>query len=673
MRGRSGWVGPALGILVLAILVALPYAQTRDHEFVHFDDDRYIFDNPEVTGGLTRDGLAWAFTTNHAANWHPLTWISHMLDCGWFGLDPGAHHLMGAALHLVNAILLFVGLWAMTRERVPSLIVAALFAVHPLRVESVAWASERKDLLAGLFWMLAMLLWVAYARRPGALRYLAVCACLAAGLLAKPMLVTLPVVLLLLDYWPLGRLRAAHTGGAATTGIPRITPVRAVLEKVPLLALAALSAVATIVAQAAAGTVQDLVNIPLMARVGNAAVAYVAYIEMTLWPTRLACFYPHPVIVAPDDAASLFVPAVASAVVLVAVTALVLRFARSAPQILVGWLWYVVTLLPVIGILQVGTQAMADRYTYLPLIGICLAIVWSLRELARRRPALRPALVAAAALAVVALAWTTSLQTRTWRDSATLFGHALRVTENNYVAHTGLGNVFAHDGDLDAAAAHFREALRIEPGQLEAHHNLAGILLQRGDAAGAIAHYRVAIRLKPDYVKAHVNLGLALDAAGAHRAAIAHYLRAADLDPDSYRSQELLAGAMARAGNDAEAALRYRRALELRPDSLPAAHSLAWLLSTSPDADVRQGHLALALAERCAESSGFNDPYALGTLAAASAETGRFEDAVRWQSRAAELAPAAARELFEQRLELYRGGSPLREGPEERSVDPGIP
>jgi len=654
-----------LGAFVLAVLVALPYAQLRDHEFVHFDDYGYIVDNPHVNVGLSSAGLAWAFTTHHMANWHPLTWISHMLDCEWFGLDPGAHHLMGVGLHLINAVLLFVALWTMTRETAPSLVVAALFALHPLRVESVAWASERKDLLAGLFWMLAMLAWVAYARRPGAARYLGVCACLAAGLLAKPMLVTLPLALLLIDYWPLQRLRVDGAGR-----FPAVSLRRAVIEKIPLLAIAALSAGATILAQSAGGAVQELAGLSLAARVGNAAVSYVAYLWKTVWPTRLAFYYPHTAIVADDGAASLVLPAIAAGVVLFGVSVLAVRFATRAPQFVVGWLWYVATLFPVIGIVQVGNQAMADRYTYIPLVGIYLAVVWTLRQAAHKRPYLRSALTVATVAILAGLAVTTSLQARTWRDSETLFEHALAVTDDNYVAHVNLGNVLARRGDRAAAETHYREALQIEPDQVEAHHNLAGVLLLRADTQGAISHYREALRLRPDYVSAHLNLGVALDRAATPQEAMVHYERAARLDPTSYRAQELLAGAMARIGDDSGAAQRYRRAIELRPGS-PATLRLAWLLATSPDAEVRDAPEALALANRCAQASGLDDPWILTVLAAAAAEAGRFDEARRWQARAVELAPETSRELFETRLQLYRDGLPLREGPDERAVIPG--
>jgi tetratricopeptide (TPR) repeat protein len=660
-----------LASLVLAVLVALPYAQLRHHEFVHFDDYGYIVDNPRVTAGLTASGLAWAFTTHHMANWHPLTWISHMLDCQWFGLDPGPHHLMGAGLHLLNAILLFIVLWVMTGAMGPSLVVAALFAVHPLRVESVAWASERKDLLAALFWILTMLAWVAYVRRPGALRYLGVCASMVAGLLAKPMLVTLPAVLLLLDYWPLRRL--AVPGVETGERYPVVSARIAILEKLPLLGLAVLSSVATLVAQSAGGAVQELVGLPLAARLGNAAVAYVTYLWKTIWPARLAVYYPHPAIVDPDGATAQLVVGIAAATLLLLATALALRFAKSAPHAAVGWLWFLFTLVPVIGIVQVGNQALADRYTYLPLVGIYLAVVWTGHEFANRRPRTRVALLAGSAIVVLALTAATSIQARTWRDSATLFRHAIRVTDDNYVAHVNLGNTFARAGELDSAEAQYREALRIEPDQVEALHNLGGILLQRGDPHGAAAKYRAAIRLRPDYTDAHLHLGIALDFTGATRAALGHYERAARLDPDSHRAQEHLAGALARIGEDAEAARRYRRALGLRPDSLEAAHSLAWLLSTSPDASVRDGREALALARRCAEALGFGDPYALATLAAASAESGLFEDAVRWQRRAVDLAPEGARDLFRDRLRLYLDGSPLREELDERAMDREIP
>jgi len=530
---RSSRVAVLIALALVAGVVVL-YGQLAGHDFVRFDDFGYIVDNPNVRDGLTWQGVRWAFTSFHMANWHPLTWISHMADCEMFGLDPGGHHLTSAVIHGINAALLFLALRLMTGRVWPSVAVAALFAVHPLRVESVAWASERKDVLAGLFFMLGLLAHTHYARRPGPARYALVVSALALGLMAKPMLVTLPLVLLLLDYWPLGRMTTRGSAG----GLPALRG--AVLEKIPLLALCAASAAITVVAQRGGGAVIELDAIPVHVRVANALVAGVTYIGKTLWPANLAFYYPYPT-PGPGVSAAFAVAALCGAIALVAVSVLVAMQARRRPYLLTGWLWYVVTLLPVIGLVQVGNQSMADRYTYLPVIGIALAVVWAAAEFAERWPAARLPLAATGAGIVVLLSAATWREARHWRDSRALFEHALSVTSGNYFVHNNLGNLLAREGDLPGAAAQFGQALAIRPDFTEALNNLGSVAARAGRHDRALAIYERAIALRPDYAKAHYNLGLSLEALDRLEEAEDHYRLALQRDPSLIEARERLA------------------------------------------------------------------------------------------------------------------------------------
>ncbi len=640
----------ALAIAVTLLLgTAALYSRTLGHEFVRFDDFDYIVDNPMVRGGLSLSGLRWAFTSFYEANWHPLTWLSHMLDVELFGIDPRGHHLVGVLLHATNAVLLFAALRAATRATWSSGLVAALFALHPLRVESVAWAAERKDLLAGLFWMLALLAHAAHARRPSTGRRVLVALALALGLLSKPMLVTLPLVLLLLDVWPLDRLRRQGAGAASL-----------LLEKLPLLALALLSGVATLAAQRSGGAVQDLAGLPLAVRLANALSAYGVYLWQTIRPSGLAFYYPHPWLVEREPWAALALPALLSAAVLATVSVVAWRARGRRPYLAVGWLWFLLTLLPVIGVMQVGNQAHADRYAYLPLVGVYIMAAWGLRELATARPALRPALVGISLLALAALAAATWTQQGYWRDSRTLFSRALEVTSGNYVAHNNLGNEALRGGDPASAAAHYRAALAIRPGLAEARNGLGAALARAGNHAGAIAEYREALRLRPDYVEARFNLGLNLEAAGDPDLARAEYERALELRPGLLEALLRLAALDANAGHARAAIERYRRALELRPDSVPAAAGLSWVLATARDDAVRDGTEALRLARDCARRTDHRDPAVLDALAAAHAEQRDFDRAVEWQTRAIELAGEDARAELASRLGLYRDGKPYR-------------
>jgi tetratricopeptide (TPR) repeat protein len=702
-------VRPLLVCGALALGVAVIYAPVRHFGFISFDDPQYVIDNPAVESGLGWDGLVWAFGAPHAANWHPLTWLSHMLDVSLFGLDAGPHHVGNVVLHLLNALLLFAVLRAATGRDGASGFVAMVFAFHPLRVESVAWVAERKDVLSTCFWMLTLAAYVAWTRCGGARRWTLVLLAFTLGLLAKPMLVSLPVVLLLLDYWPLGR--------AGTRPSARRSLALAV-EKAPLFVLAALAAAATVYAQGSGGAMVALDRIPPSARAANAAVSYLRYLAATVWPTRLAIFYPYRAW-----------PAWAgwgAAAVLVATTAIAVRVAPRRPYVLVGWLWYVVTLLPVIGLVQVGSQAMADRYTYVPQIGLLIAVAWGAVDALACRPHRTAALATATAIVASACVGLSVRQVRYWADTPTLFEHALAVTQGNYLAHLSLGAVLRDQGKADEARrhyvealrlnpmsaaaqvnvanalpaeqraeaeAHYREALRLSPNLPEAHNGLGLLLARTGRLDEAMEHYRLAIAAKPHGAEAHANLGNALrtlgryaEAADEYRAAIrrhpewpdAHYALAVSLGSlgdlagaeREYRETLRLDPTLAEAdlglglvlearGMSTEAIEALRAAVRLQPDWALAAEALAWALATAGNGTTE----ALALAERL-HAAGDESPRLLDTLGAARAAAGRFADAASAARRAAALARAGGDVAFaadvEKRVALYEAGQRVR-------------
>jgi protein O-mannosyl-transferase len=472
--------------LVVALLLAAStlavFAQAIGFEFVDYDDNEYVTANPQVQGGLTVAGVGWAFTTFAAGNWHPVTWLSLMLDTSLGGPGPRIYHLTNVILHVANALLLFFLLDRMTGRRRPAAVTAALFAIHPLHVESVAWIAERKDVLSTLFLLLTLMAYIGSVERPGPGRRLAVVALFALGLMAKPMLVTLPLLLLMLDAWPFGRKEPWR---------------RLVLEKAPLLALSIASSVVTLVAQHQGRTVGSLATYPFGVRVANAIVATATYLGKAFWPTRLAVFYPHP-------GASLAVgTVVVSALILIALTISAIRLRRSHPALLFGWAWYLVTLAPVVGIVQVGWQARADRYTYVPLVGIFLGVVWGVCDRFAHRPAL---LARTATAALVMLGIGAFVQTAYWRDSETLFGHAIAVTERNFLAHNDLGTALLRRGLPAPAAAHFAEALRIDPSYVDAHSNLGVALARQGMIDEAILEFQRALDLDPGHPDARRNL-----------------------------------------------------------------------------------------------------------------------------------------------------------------------
>ncbi len=525
---------------LLLLAVGLVFGQTTGFQFVNFDDGSYVYDNPQISDGLTARGVAWVFTHAHGANWHPLTGLSHLADCQLFGLNAGAHHLTNVLLHAATAVLLFLILWRMTGGFWPCAMVAALFAVHPLRVESVAWISERKDVLSGFCFVLTLAAYVRYVRNPFSLdRYLLLAVVFALGLMAKPMLVTLPFVLLLLDYWPLGRFAGSacfnlslprtlpHGNGGGFAGDAKSLQTffgrfslrwQLVLEKLPLLLLAALSCLVTLGVQGNAAAIN--LCIPLTARIANASVAYVAYLVDLFFPVGLAAFYPHA-----ESNLPLW-KVFASTAVLVGISVGALTQWRRRPYLLVGWLWYVGMLVPVIGIVQVGTQAMADRYTYLPQIGLYLALTWAALDLCRSWPHRRWLWGVTSALVLAVLMGCAWRQTSFWYDSETLWPHALACTASNCVAHNDWGNALISRGQVQEAIAHYQEALAVDPAYSEAHNNLANALAKQGRLDEALAHYRRSLEIQPNYAEAYYNLGNLLARRGQCDAAIVQFQRA---------------------------------------------------------------------------------------------------------------------------------------------------
>ncbi len=541
--GRTRYLAAAVcALLVLA--VAVVFGQTLSHGFINYDDNDYVYDNPHITHDSPAKGIAWAVTSMEAGNWHPLTWASHILDYQLYGRNAGGHHFTSLLLHAVSTVLLFLVLWRMTGGLWPSAFVAAVFGVHPLHVESVAWVAERKDVLSGLCFVLVLWAYARYVERPASWgRYAAVLAIFALGLMAKPMLVTVPFVLLLLDYWPLGRVKPA-------------TPkrvVRLLIEKIPLLLLAGAACVVTFVAQAEA--MQPLELTPLPWRIANALVAYAVYLRQSFWPTGLAVLYPHP-----GDSLPLWQAAVA-ALVLLGISALAVVWGQKRPYLLVGWLWYLGMLVPVSGLVQVGGQAMADRYMYLPQIGLCIAVAWGAAELAGVWGGQRWLPIAATA-AVVILAGAACRQAGYWRDSVELWKRTLSRDCRNAVAQHNLGHALADRGrvgDVDEAMKHYRAAVGIVHNYAEAHFGYGVALENRDRIDEAIAEYQVATEIKPDFAQAQNNLGVALAKRGRFGEAVVHYRKALEDDSDYAEAHSNLAAALTKLGETAEAMQHFAR------------------------------------------------------------------------------------------------------------------
>ena len=693
--------GVVVGICaVLAAITWLIFGQTLAHDFVNYDDEVYVYDNAKVAAGLSPHNILWAFTHTVCANWHPLTVISHMLDCQLYGLKPAGHHFTNVLLHTIAVILLFLVLRQMTGGLWRSALVAALFAIHPLHVESVAWISERKDVLSAVFFMLMLGAYTRYIRALSLTSYLFVLLFFAFGLMSKPILVTAPFVLLLLDYWPLKRFVSETPGklGHRNRTESRANIQRIFLEKIPLLFLSFASCAATVLAQR--HFIDPIDRLSFAERLGNAAVAIIVYLRQLVWPSGLSIFYPHPrhglsavqVSMAPLS--------------LLALSAAAFIYRRKHPYFPTGWFWFLGMLVPVSGIVQVGTQAHADRYTYLPQIGLYILVTWFIADIVSSWRHQRVLLSTAMVSSIVILMWPAWKQTSHWRDSRTLWTHALAVNPENDTAHNGLCNLALRQNRFEEAVFHARKALQVRPDSADAHsnlglallgtgqkaealiefrkvietsparprvhYNLATLLLDSGRIEEAIAEFQKELQIQPEFVDAQNNLGIALEQKGALDDAVTCFQKAIELDPRrpkthynlatvflrqgqfdhaiAHLEKELLINpASAEAHNDLgiawsqkgrinEAIGEWQKTLDLQPHNLSAYCNLVWVFATFPDDAIRSGAKAVALGERALELSRENDPRIYRLLAAAYAENRQFDKAIETARRGSDLA-----------------------------------
>jgi tetratricopeptide (TPR) repeat protein len=647
----------------LAVITLAVFGRTLRYEFINFDDDVYVYNNPTVAAGVTLQGIARAFLQGGSGTWDwvPLTTISHMLDCQFYGLNAGGHHLTNVLLHAASAILLFLVLRQMTGAVWRSAFVAAMFAIHPLRVESVAWVTERKDVLSGLFFMLTLWAYVRHVHRPGSfINYAMVALLFALGLMSKAMLVTLPFVLLLLDYWPLNRFSpltpVAPAGWLKNLSIP----ARLIIEKIPLLLLSVASCAFTV--QAIGSVTPFAEKIPFLLRIGNALISCATYVGQMFYPAGLAGFYPYPIHGLPLWKIN------AAFVLLAAVSLGVFIWRQKRPYLLLGWLWYLGMLVPVTGLVQAGAQAHADRFTYLPQIGLYLMAAWMLAELSTGWRYRQLVLGCLAVIVLGALIFLAQRQTSCWKNSEAFWTATIGNTSNNAFAHDNLGAALAQNGRVDEAIVQFQAALVIQPDYAVAHYNLGNALFQAGQADEAIVHYQRALAARPGYAEAHDNLGNVLFQKGQVDEAIIQFQKAAAIRPDNAITRFNLGNALLRKGRMDEAIAHYQKALAIQPGFVEAQGSLAriaWVLATSPNPSVRNGSKAVELAQQTDRLSGGENPAMTATLAAAYAEAGRFSEAITTAQRALQLAssqnnpPMVA--ALDAQLKLYQAGSPFHE------------
>ena len=656
---------PRLTALLLALVTLLVYLPATRNGFVIYDDEDYITANRVVQNGLSWDGVKWAFTTDHSDNWHPVTWLSHMTDCELFDLNAGAHHFVNVLIHAANAALLFLLLWRLTKQLWPGALVAALFAWHPLHVESVAWISERKDVLSTFFALLTLLAYVKAATS-------AACCVLrekkaaeksrithhasrfywlsflffALGLMSKPMLVTLPFVMVLLDIWPLRRISNFKFQ------ISNLPPL--LLEKIPFFLLTAISCVATVLAQRPA--ISTLEAVPLALRLENATVSYAAYLAKIIWPAGLAICYPL--------TANITFPVLAtSCAVLGLITALAWRARGRNAAPLIGWLWFLGMLVPVIGLVQVGMAARADRYTYFPSVGIFIAVVFGAWPLLQT-PRARNIFLAAGLIALALCVALTENQLRFWRNSETLFRRAIAVTRNNYTAHFNLAKELSIEHRMAEALAELHEAQRLAPGRYEIHNELAIILEDAGKDREALAEFQAAAQLKPEMPIVHDNVGYVLARLGRFDEAMLEFTNALKLDSIFPWTHFQMGMALLKQGRDAEALAQLREALRLDPDSVPILAYTARVLAAGDNPKIRDGQAALQYAVRANLLTGSADSSVLDALGMACAEGGRFDDAQEAMRRALALTNSVSLknpDKLRQRLELYKNHQPWRE------------
>jgi tetratricopeptide (TPR) repeat protein len=575
-----------VSIFLLLATLAI-FLQTVTFDFVTYDDPDNIYENPYVKDGFSLRSFWWAFSSGgKLGDYNPLTWLTHMIDCEMYGIKPAGHHFTNVLFHVVNAIFLFVVLRILTNTLWQSAFVAALFAVHPLHVESVAWVTERRDVLYGFFWILAIGAYIRYARYSASVvRYIIVVLAFAASLLSKSMAVTLPFVLLLLDYWPLERISVSEPSVTDTkvkchrSDIPKASLTRLIAEKIPFFVMSAVICAVTYTVNQRIGTISVVSRLPIASRIDNALVSYIKYILMMMWPKGLAVLYPHPISGLPK-----WQPVI-SFLILVAVSAAVIYAGRRRRYLAVGWFWYLGTLFPTIGIIQAGAQAYADRYSYIPLIGLFIIIAWGLPDLLAKWRYKRILLSTSAVIVVLALSICSFFQTRYWKDSITLFQHAVDVTRNNSQMHYNLGTALTRQGRLDEAIVQFRKAVKIKSEYPEAHFNLANALREQGSFDEAVNHYQLSLLARPDNAEAHNNLAIVLKLQGKTDEAIHHYHIALKINPEYARAYNNLGSALLAQNKLDEAIDSFRRALQIDPNYTTAQRNLdvALSLRNKPD------------------------------------------------------------------------------------------
>ncbi|MFC1798185.1 tetratricopeptide repeat protein [Thermodesulfobacteriota bacterium] len=564
--------------LLLVVSTLLVYEPVRNFEFIDFDDPDYVTENSHVLSGFELENIKWAFKSLYAANWHPLTWLSHMLDVQLYGLNSGSHHLTSLLFHILNSLLLFIALRKMTAALWKSAFVAALFALHPLHVESVVLVAFRKDVLSGFFFMTTLLCYASYVKHSRSHWYIGTLICFSLGLMAKPMLVTLPFVLLLLDYWPLGRFQQ-NNARISESHLHKEEVKNAlflVREKIPFFFLTAASCVVTYTAQQTGGAVMSFEVNPFYARVANALVSYAKYLWKTFWPMQLAMFYPHPGTLPLWQSAG-------ALLLLLFITILVLRTCKRQPYLMAGWLWYLGMLVPVIGIVQVGSQAMADRYTYLPLIGVFIMIAWLVPDMSARLRYREKVLVLLSVVLIPIIILTARAQVLVWKDSLTLFEHVLEVTERNFMAHNNIGALLERKGKTDEAARHYRDALRINPYFLNSLINMGNVMASKGKDREALNYYQKALTRSPYSTSANYNLGTLYQRQRRLDKAIHHYRKSLERDPSYVQAHNNIGVVFAMQGRRAAAEVHFREAIRIDPGHTGARHNLAKILGTTDE------------------------------------------------------------------------------------------
>jgi len=555
----------ALLCIFLVVITLAVYMQTRNFLFLDYDEVAYVTSNPHVANGITLQNITWAFTTFDISNWHPITWLSHMTDVQLFGMNPRGHHLTNVAIHTLSALLLFLLFLRLSGGLWQSIFVAALFALHPLHVESVAWVAERKDVLSGLFWFLTLIFYAEYAERRKTSLYILALISFVLGLMSKPMLVTLPIVMLLMDFWPLDRFRCGEEEPGLRQFISRAAPL--LKEKFPFVLCSFFSALITIYAQHNGGSIANLTAVSFQLRFENALVAYVKYIGKTIWPHDLAVLYPFP------SSIPLW-QVISSLLILLLVSAAAVWTGRRRPYFFVGWFWFLITLVPVIGLLQVGVQSMADRYSYIPVIGLFIMAAWGVPDLTKGLKHRQGILALLACTVITASAALTWQQLGYWKDSFSLFQHTLQVTTGNYIIHNNLGNAFVNKGDLEAAIKEYRMAVQISPNDEDAHYNLGHVLASKGNLDAAIKEYQEVIRINPNYIDAHFNMGDTFDSKGNLDAAILEYQEALRINPNYTKALNNLGIDLASKGDLDAAIQKFQEAIRINPDDSGSHNNL---------------------------------------------------------------------------------------------------